>query len=102
MKSIFKYITKSFSKVQIAFILILIVFAFFISDSNLFARFGYDSEIRDLNKQIEFYKKQKEDDTRKLNELKSNKENVEKFARENYLMKKPGEEVFIIEDSKKE
>lgn len=102
MKSIFKYITKSFSKVQIAFILILIVFAFFISDSNLFARFGYDSEIRDLNKQIEFYKKQKEDDTRKLNELKSNKENVEKFARENYLMKKPDEEVFIIEDSKKE
>ncbi|MFV0468522.1 MAG: FtsB family cell division protein [Dysgonomonas sp.] len=100
MKSFFSYIKKHFSKVQLVIVLVLIVFAFFVSDSNLFARFSYDSEIRDLNKQIDYYKKQKEDDARKLKELKSNSENVEKFARENYLMKKQNEDLFIIEENK--
>lgn len=100
MKKLFDYIFNRFSKLQIAFIIGLIVFAFFISDSNLFARFGYDAEIRDLNKQIEYYKNLKEESSSKLNELKSNKENIEKFARENYKMKKANEDIYIIEDAK--
>lgn len=99
MKSIFNFIFKRFTKVQIAFIIALIVFAFFISDSNLYSRFAYDAEIRDLNEQIDYYNTLNEENERKLNELKSSKENVEKFARENYYMKKANEDVFIIEDN---
>ncbi|MDH6353836.1 cell division protein DivIC [Dysgonomonas sp. PH5-45] len=102
MKKIINYITKRFSKVQIAFVVALIIFAFFIGDSNIISRLQYDSEIRDLNKQIEYYRGKKDDDSRKLNELKSNKDNVEKFARENYLMKKPNEDIFVIEDTPKD
>ena len=100
MSSFFKFTRFLFgklSKLQILVILAIIVFAFIISDSSIFARFSYDAEIRDLKSQIEHYKVKTEEDRRKLNELRSSKENIEKFARENYLMKKENEEIFIIE-----
>lgn len=97
LKSILNYLLSKFSKIQLGIILVLIVFAFIISDSNIFARIGYDSDIRDLKSQINYYKAKTEEDKRKLNELQSNKGNIEKFARENYLMRKENEEIFIIE-----
>lgn len=98
LKSICQYILKRFTKVQIAVILVLIFCAFIINESSIFTRMGYDWEIRSLKKQIEHYRTQTEGDKRKLNELRSDKENIEKFARENYKMKKENEEVFIIEE----
>jgi len=73
------------------------VFAFFITESNIFARLGYDSKIRELNGQIEYYHDQTEQDKQKLKELESEKDHIEKFARENYLMKRDNEDVFIVE-----
>lgn len=97
LKKIGKYFLNKFSKVQLAIIFVLIVISFFIGDSNIFARFGYDWEISSLKTQIKYYQKKIETDKRKLNELRSDKDNIEKFARENYLMKRENEEVFIIE-----
>lgn len=75
----------------------VVVMLFVFSDSNIGKRIDSDREIRSLKKQIEFYKKQIEADKAKLYELQSDKDNLEKFARENYLMKKENEEVFVIE-----
>lgn len=97
LKSIANYLLARFSKIQLLIIAILLVCAFVISDSNVFARIGYDAEIQGLKGQIKYYEKKKEDDKRKLEELHSNKNGIEKFARENYLMKKEKEEIFIIE-----
>ncbi len=87
-----------FSIYQIGIILVLLTSLFFFSDSSIIKRIKYEREIRDLKAQIEYYKKQTETDKKKLNELQSNKDNLEKYARENYLMKKENEEVFVIED----
>ena len=76
--------------------MIAVVMLFLLSDSNIIKRYESDKEIRSLKKQIEFYRKKTEEDKVKLYELRSNKENLEKFARENYFMKKENEEVFII------
>jgi cell division protein DivIC len=97
LKKIARYLLSKFSKIQLLIIIALIICCFIISDSNVFARLGYDSEIRDLNNQIEYYRNKTVEDKRKLNELRSDKDNIEKFARENYLMKKENEEIFIIE-----
>jgi len=97
LKSIMNYLLARFSKIQLIIIAVLLVCAFIISDSNIFARIGYDAEIQSLKGQIKYYEKKKDEDKRKLEELHSNKEGIEKFARENYLMKKENEEVFIIE-----
>lgn len=97
LKKIGLYLLNKFSKVQLVIIIVLIVCSFVISDSNIFTRFGYDLQIRDLKNQVEYYHEKTIDDTRKLEELRSNSANIEKFARENYKMKKENEEIFIIE-----
>lgn len=85
---------------QIIILLVLIAMLFFFSDSSITKRMKYESQIKDLESQIEFYRHQTEIDKEKLNELQSNKEDLEKFARENYLMKKENEEIFIIKEKK--
>lgn len=96
-KSIFIYLTTRYTKIQLLIIFAIIVFGFFIGESNLFARFGYDAKIMELNGQIEHYRNKTVEDRQKLKELQSDKDRIEKFARENYLMKKENEDVFILE-----
>lgn len=96
-RKLYALLSNHFSKIQLLAILAICVYAFLLSESNIFARWEYDSEIRELNSQIEHYKKKTESDTKKLEELEADKDQIEKFARENYLMKKSNEDVFIIE-----
>lgn len=76
--------------------LIFIVWMLFFDQNNLIDRFSLASRIKDLNKQKEHYEKQIQENGMKMEELRSNHENLEKFAREEYLMKKDDEELFII------
>ena len=89
-----------FTSYQIIILLVLIVMLFLFSDSSLTKRMKYESQIKALESQIEYYHQQTEIDMKKLNELQSNKDDLEKFARENYLMKKEDEEVFIMKEMK--
>ena len=84
------------NSLQVGVLVFVVVMLFLFSDSNIKKRIDSDKEIRSLKKQIEFYRKKTEEDKVKLYELRSNKEDLEKFARENYFMKKENEEVFII------
>ena len=43
-----------------------------------------------------YYTKKIEEDKRKLNELKTDNDNLEKFAREQYRMKKKDEDLYIV------
>ncbi len=86
-----------FNSYQVIILIVLILLLFFFGDSSIFKHRKYERQISELHEQIEFYHKQIDMDKAKLNELKSNKENLEKFARENYLMKKENEEIFVIE-----
>jgi|SRR5690554_3290654 len=100
MKESVKKLSKNrilgFTATQIIILLALMVVLFFFSDSSILKKLKQDSQIKDLNSQIELYRKQTEEDREKLNELQSNKDDLEKFARENYFMKKENEEIFII------
>ena len=82
---------------QLLILGVLIAMLFFFSDSSIRKRIKYERQIKDLREQIDFYRAQTDTDKGKLNELRSNNDNLEKFARENYLMKKENEEIFIIE-----
>ncbi len=89
-------IFRRFSKVQLLSIGIIVVLAFFVGDSNIFSRIGNSFKISELQKQIKYYKEETQTSKEKLVELSSSKDNIEKFARETYLMKKADEDVFII------
>ena len=71
---------------------------FFIGDSNLYNRYKYDEKINSLESEINRYKKEIEQDKQKIQELQTDKVGLEQFAREEYLMKKEDEDIFIIEE----
>ena len=81
--------------------LVIIVFLFItlvLGDSNLINRRKYDDRIRYLENEIERYRKEIEQNTKKLQELQTDKEGLERFAREEYLMKREDEDIFIVEE----
>jgi len=75
---------------------IFFVLTFCIGDSTLYKRYLYDKKISELEKEIETYQKEKETNEAKLKALYSDDESLERFAREEFLMTKPNEELFII------
>lgn len=77
-------------------IIIFIIWVTLLDSNNLIARFKEMSELHKLKIDREYYIKRIEDDRRKLHELKTDNHNLEKFAREQYHMKKHDEDLFII------
>lgn len=68
-----------------------------VDENSLIQRFAHKREINRLNAEIEHYRRQYEEDSRMLKEITSNKESLEKVAREKYLMKKENEDIYIFE-----
>ena len=81
----------------LVFIVFLIV-TFTVGDSSLYKRYTYDKKIRELEKEIEHYQKEIEVNSQKLKSLHTDKEGLERFAREEYFMKKSNEDIFIIKE----
>ncbi|MBS0011184.1 MAG: septum formation initiator family protein [Bacteroidales bacterium] len=79
-------------------LLVFIVWIFLFDNNNLIDRFHYMKNLRQLEKDKEYYQERIEEDRRKLNELKTNNDNLEKFAREQYFMKRENEDIYIIVD----
>ena len=77
-------------------ILIFIVWIMLFDSNNLISRFRDLKELHKLKTDREYYSKHIEADKQKLHELKTDNHNLEKFAREQYHMKKPDEDIYII------
>ncbi len=93
-----KYIQPLISnKFFLAFVFFMI-WLVFIDQNNLIDRFQLQSRINKLEQQKERYLIEIEQNNRKMEELQSNTENLEKFGREEYLMKKKDEVLFIVEE----
>lgn len=56
-------------------------------------------QLHQLEKDKIYYINKIKEDSSKLYELKTDSKNLEKFAREQYLMKKDNEDIFIIVDN---
>lgn len=86
-----------FTSFQIILLLLLMAMLFLFGENSVAKRWKYEKQIRELKSQVEYYRRQSEQDRKKLNELQSNKNDLEKFARENYFMKRDNEDLFIID-----
>lgn len=87
-------ISNKFFLATIAFIVWITVF----DQNSLIDRYRLASRITQLEKQKEHYIQEIEQNNRKMKELQSSTENLEKFAREEYLMKKENEVIFVVEE----
>jgi cell division protein DivIC len=77
-------------------IIIFFLWLLFFDANSLLDKFREMKDLRQLEKDKEYYLNRIEEDKRKLNELKTSNDNLEKFAREQYHMKRPDEDLFII------
>jgi len=83
------------NKYVIAF-LIFIVWISFFDENRLISRIGAKAELNKLEYQKDYYREQIKINKERLKQLKTNKDNLEKFAREQYIMRKPNEDVFVV------
>ena len=83
------------SKYLIAFVL-FVVWIMFFDENNLRQHRQNLNELALLQEQVDLYKNKIVADKRKLYELQTNDANLEKFAREQFLMKKADEDIYVI------
>ena len=57
-----------------------------------------NSIVRRLGGEIDRYRAEYEENTRRLNELAVDSGAIEKIAREKYLMKKPNEDIYVFQE----
>jgi cell division protein FtsB len=85
-----KYILTS-----ILFVLWMLMF----DQNNLNERRKNNRDYNQLIRERDYFQKKIEENRKRIQELKTNDDNLEKFAREQYLMKKDNEDIFIIVDN---
>ncbi len=87
-------------KYLIAIILFLAWIVFF-DENSIVAHQKNKKRLQELLQQKVYYKERIESDKQKLEDLNSGMEELEKFAREQYYMSKPNEDVFIVIEEEK-
>src|SRR3984957_6371505 len=98
MKRLFNLFRNKYFLVSMAFI----VFMIFFDKNDLFSQYQYYQQVSKLKQERDFYLKETAKVNKDLDELTSDPKKLEKFARERYLMKKDNEDVFVIQQPKKE
>ncbi|HBH22376.1 MAG TPA: septum formation initiator [Cytophagales bacterium] len=74
-----------------------LVWMLFLDSNNLIAQFKLRNKLSDLNEEKEFYQQKIEEVKEDREQLLTDEEMLEKFAREKYLMKKKSEDLYVIE-----
>lgn len=97
LKELYAKIKPFLPNKYITAILIFAVLMVFFDNNNLIKRMRYDRQARALKKEIRMYEQQREETLRQLEDLRVGTEELEKIAREQYLMKKENEDIFILE-----
>ena len=100
MKQFFLKIWPWLKNKYVLTIAVFAVWMLFFDQNNMVDRIKMSSEIKQLEEDREYYLEQIQKDSARLNELTTNKENLEKYAREQFLMKKPNEDVFVVLEEK--
>jgi len=73
-----------------------VVWLLFFDKNDAIAQYEYRSEVSKLQEEKDFYVREIAKVKKDLNELNTNLNTAEKFAREKYFMKKDNEDIFVI------
>ena len=76
--------------------LLFVLWILFFDSNNLIARYRELQNLNKLRADTEYYRNKIKEDNKKLQELRLDSRNLEKYAREQYRMKKPDEDLYII------
>lgn len=76
--------------------LFFIVWMLFVDSNDVISQIKLTSKLNSLRAEKEYYLEKKVEVLKDREELSTNQELLEKFARENYMMKKKSEDLYVI------
>ncbi len=91
-----KKLPKAFRNFYVIATAIFFVWMLALDSNNLIARYQLSSKLSSLEDEKEYYEDKIKEVQKDHDELFGDKESIEKFAREKYLMKKETEDIFVI------
>jgi len=80
---------------------VFLLWMMFIDSNDFLSQYKLTHKLNNLEQEKSYYSKKIEDVKVDREELLSNKELLEKFAREKYLMKKKTEDIFVVVEKDK-
>ena len=86
------------NKYLLVLIAVLVWFMFF-DQNNLIQQYRYSRQLKDFRTEKEYYLQEIARDSIDLDKLKNNPEELERYAREKYLMKRENEDIFIVPEN---
>ena len=102
LKDIYKKIPSIFTNKYIIVTLLFLIWIIFLDEYNLIEQNRRLNILKHKQDQIKNLQLENKEIERKLDRLKTDYEELERFARENFLMKKKGEDIIIIRDKSNE
>ena len=93
----FKEILRKLNNRYVYAIVVFLVVFLFVDQFNLFEQIRLRKTLKDNKDEIEFYEKEISDSKDFLNKLQNDTATMEQVARENYMMKRDNEVVYLIE-----
>jgi len=96
IKAKFESIPRVFKNIYLITGVLFLVWMLFIDDNNLISQYRRHAELSGLLEKKKYYLQQISETDKAYNELTTNPETQEKFAREHYHMKRDNEDVFVI------
>lgn len=98
MKKIFKFLSSNIKILKYLLVAVVFLVAMFASrEHNLQTRIKNTITIKELKKEIDYYQTKSKQNQERLQELKSDTNDLEKFARERYRMHAPNEDVYVVD-----
>lgn len=79
-------------------LMVFLVYMLFFDQNDALSLIEIRGEINELEQNRTYYQERIKETERDLTDLLTNDENLERYAREKYLMKKENEEIFVIVD----
>lgn len=92
----FTRLPKFLKNYYVLFGLFFVIWMFFVDSNDVVSQFKMAKKLSDLEDQKEFYLEKKVEVLKDREELSTDKELLEKFAREKYMMKKQSEDLYVI------
>ena len=93
----FKEVLKKFSNKYVIATLIFAALIVFIDQYNVFEQGRSYRKLRKVKKEVKYYDSEIEKEMKMLNQLKSDTALLEKVAREQHLMKRDDEVIYVLE-----
>jgi cell division protein FtsB len=91
-----KKLPKAFRNFYVIATAVFFTWMLLLDSNNLIARYQLSSKLSSLENEKDYYEEKIREVQKDHDELFGDRESIEKFAREKYLMKKESEDIFVV------